>query len=139
MKRKGKTRPKWLRWVIGAAIGLAIYLLLSLLTADLILQEKLPEEAGNYGLCLSAALSGGAMGAICGRGGNGVFSGLAAGGICAMMILLAKGICNTGAQWTVYTSAAVALCLISAMCFSCIFHKRNKSSTKRVKRKTSIK
>ena len=137
LKKNSKERPGWLNIVIPCLIGGVLYLVLSMLSANLVLTEKIPEEAAPIALCASAALAAFFAGlTVTGREERTWVSGALVGIVVALIVLLAKGICNQGAKWTIYTTISVSLCVLCSMVGSCIFHKSYKSKRKGKKRIT---
>lgn len=135
LKRNRKEQPVWLRYVIALVVGFGFYLGLSLLTANLILNETVPEAIAPVGLCASAAIAAFASGLIAGsRGGHKPVQGLVVGAAIAIFVLIVKGICNQEAECTLYTTIAVTLCVVCGALSSCIFHKRNKKTSRRKKK-----
>ena len=123
--------------VIPGQIGGLLYLVFSLLSADLILMEKIPEETASIALCASGALAAFLAGLFVTGGEEKTWlNGALVGGMIALVVLLAKGICDQGAKWTIYTTISVSLCVLCSMVGSCIFHKSYKSKRKRKKRIT---
>ena len=127
----------WVRLILAVAAGMILYLLLTLCTAHLILNASVPEAAAGHmqigAVCIAAFVSGTVYGAA---GGHRLVKGLAVGAIISIGILLAKGVCEQNAVWTVHTTLSVAASILFGTLGSCILHKRNKKTTKRVKRKT---
>ena len=137
MKRNRNVKSKWLQYALAAVAGIGLYLVLALVTANMILNETIPESSSGIGLCIAAGVGSFVSGLIASVGEEKrLLCGSLAGVAVAIGVLIAKGVCNQDAHWTLYTSIAVALCVICAMIGSCIFHKRNRKTTKRRKRKT---
>ena len=123
--------------LIPGLAGGILYLLFSLLSADLILMEKIPEETAPIALCASGALAAFLAGLFVTGGEEKTWiNGALTGGMIALIVLLAKGICDQGAKWTIYTTITVSLCVLCSLASSCIFHKSYKSTRKRKKRIT---
>ena len=138
LKKNSKERPGWMNIVIPGLAGGILYLAFSLLSADLILTEKIPEETGPIALCVSGTLAGFISGLLIKRREEKTWiDGVLAGAMIAMIVLLAKGVCDQDANWTIYTTITVSLCVLCSLAASCIFHKSNKTARKRKKRITA--
>ena len=136
LKRNNTGRSKLRRFAIAFGVGFGLYLLTALLGASLILKESIPESQAQIVLCVAAAIGGLASGMISGGGeGNRLFLGALAGAMVAFGVLIAKGVANQETHWTIYTTIAVASCVVFGGAGSCILHKRNKKSTKVKKQK----
>ena len=134
MSRKKSGSAAWRKWIVAGGAGTGLYLLLSLLSAYLILEEKLPAQWGSLYLCVCAAVGAFAAGFAVGGGAGKLLRGAFAGAICAVTILCIKGACYADAIWTVYTTGMVASCLVFGSLGSCIIHKKAKKATgKRIK------
>ena len=68
MSRKKSGSAAWRKWIVAGGAGTGLYLLLSLLSAYLILEEKLPAQWGSLYLCVCAAVGAFAAGFVVGGG-----------------------------------------------------------------------
>ena len=136
LKRIKTKRRGWVRVCAAAAIGIGIYLLLSLGAASLILHESMPESAAGPSLVIAAGV-GAFVSAIilCAQSERRLVLGLADGAAIAICILMIKWIFGRDPVWTVYTTFTVAVCVLLGAAGSCILHKKNMRTTNKNKRK----
>lgn len=138
LKHTNTNTKMWARLIMAVLTGMVLYLLITMISARLVLSESLPETAGGQiqigAVCIAAFTAGIIYGA---KGEHRLIKGLAVGALFAIGILLIKGVCAQNAVWTAHTTLSVSVCLLFGSLGSCILHKRNRKTTKRARKKTT--